>query len=286
MNWLIKSGRFVFAIAIAAIGVQHWLFFIFHWGSKPGYPWPVARLFWEVMALALPILVLGLMVRQMAHLAAGALAAIFLVRFLVVYVPQIAMNLRDPGPWTSGFEIAAMCGAFLVLTGTLSADRQRPVGLVRFRDHLVVPGRLLFASSLVVVAIQHFMYAHFVATLVPAWLPARLFWAYFVGGAFHGHCTEHHDQGPGTFGDNSAGNPVFPVCSNSSRAPSGRRPCTTVTSGSACWLRWPCAEAPGSLRDLWRMAGPDDNGPAQRDEFIGHGGFRLGYAGSSSLGDR
>jgi positive regulator of sigma E activity len=28
------------------------------------------------------------------------------------------------------------------------------------------------------------MYARFVATLVPAWIPARLFWAYFTGIAF------------------------------------------------------------------------------------------------------
>jgi uncharacterized membrane protein len=37
---------------------------------------------------------------------------------------------------------------------------------------------------LVVVGVQHFMYARFVATLVPAWIPWRLFWAYFVGTAF------------------------------------------------------------------------------------------------------
>jgi sorbitol-specific phosphotransferase system component IIBC len=31
---------------------------------------------------------------------------------------------------------------------------------------------------------QHLMYAKFVATLVPAWIPGQLFWAYFVGVAF------------------------------------------------------------------------------------------------------
>jgi uncharacterized membrane protein len=37
---------------------------------------------------------------------------------------------------------------------------------------------------MVVVGVQHIMYAHFVSTLVPAWIPARLFWACFVGAAF------------------------------------------------------------------------------------------------------
>jgi len=35
-----------------------------------------------------------------------------------------------------------------------------------------------------VFAVQHFIYAGFVATLVPAWIPERLFWAYFTGVAF------------------------------------------------------------------------------------------------------
>ena len=42
---------------------------------------------------------------------------------------------------------------------------------------------VLFAVPWLVFGIQHFMYADFVATLVPAYFPARLFWAYFTGTA-------------------------------------------------------------------------------------------------------
>jgi hypothetical protein len=45
-------------------------------------------------------------------------------------------------------------------------------------------GQSLYAVSLVIFGVQHFMYAHFVASLVPAWIPAHLFFAYFVGLAF------------------------------------------------------------------------------------------------------
>src|SRR5260370_33892265 len=45
-------------------------------------------------------------------------------------------------------------------------------------------GRIFVAISLVVFGIQHFIYGGFVATLVPAFMPGRLFWAYFVGVAF------------------------------------------------------------------------------------------------------
>ena len=43
--------------------------------------------------------------------------------------------------------------------------------------------QILFALPWIVFGIQHFMYAEFVATLVPAFMPFRLFWAYFTGTA-------------------------------------------------------------------------------------------------------
>src|SRR5438445_7166199 len=46
------------------------------------------------------------------------------------------------------------------------------------------PGRILVAISLIVFGIQHFMYGGFVAGLVHAFMPGRLFWAYFIGAAF------------------------------------------------------------------------------------------------------
>lgn len=45
-------------------------------------------------------------------------------------------------------------------------------------------GRVMFAAPLVVFAVQHFLYALFISTLVPAWMPGRLFLAYFTGAAF------------------------------------------------------------------------------------------------------
>jgi uncharacterized membrane protein YphA (DoxX/SURF4 family) len=51
---------------------------------------------------------------------------------------------------------------------------------------LVRIGRLLFALPLIIFGIQHFMYmyARYVATLVPSSIPGPLFWAVFVGIAF------------------------------------------------------------------------------------------------------
>jgi hypothetical protein len=48
---------------------------------------------------------------------------------------------------------------------------------------LIKFGRLCFGISLPVFAATHFIYADFVATLIPAWIPGRLFLAYFTGAA-------------------------------------------------------------------------------------------------------
>src|SRR5882724_7721294 len=42
-------------------------------------------------------------------------------------------------------------------------------------------GEFLLASLMVYSCIMHFKFAQFVAGIVPAWMPWRLFWAYFTG---------------------------------------------------------------------------------------------------------
>lgn len=43
--------------------------------------------------------------------------------------------------------------------------------------------RVAFAAVWLVIGAQHFMYVDFVAKLVPAFMPAKTFWAYFTGAA-------------------------------------------------------------------------------------------------------
>jgi hypothetical protein len=45
-------------------------------------------------------------------------------------------------------------------------------------------GCSLFALSLIVFGYQHYLYATFIATLIPAWIPGHLFWVYFTGAGF------------------------------------------------------------------------------------------------------
>src|SRR5580698_7169375 len=50
-------------------------------------------------------------------------------------------------------------------------------------EKLIACGGLFVAISLAVFGVEHFMFAQSLSQAVPVWMPARLFWAYFVGAA-------------------------------------------------------------------------------------------------------
>jgi len=49
---------------------------------------------------------------------------------------------------------------------------------------MVELGRFLFGISMIIFGIQHFLYAAYIATLIPSWIPGHLFFVYFTGCAF------------------------------------------------------------------------------------------------------
>jgi uncharacterized membrane protein YphA (DoxX/SURF4 family) len=134
----------------------------------PGPPWEPGRPLWAYLTAGVLIgTAVCIATGKKSRWSALLLAVLLLLRALLIYAPRLAAAPHDPRPWTSGFEILAMSGAALVLSGTL-----------------VALGRFLFAISLVVFGIQHFLYARFIATLIQSWMQAHLFFAYFVGMAF------------------------------------------------------------------------------------------------------
>jgi uncharacterized membrane protein len=54
----------------------------------------------------------------------------------------------------------------------------------RFTTRLIRSAPYFFSACLVVCAMLHFVYAGYIATLIPSWIPARLFLSYFIGVAF------------------------------------------------------------------------------------------------------
>lgn len=76
-------------------------------------------------------------------------------------------------PWFSG--LVFLIAGLVLVRGEFGAA----AGL----DKLIVPGRVFVASALAVFAAEHMVSAEFIKNMVPAWIPAHLFWAYFAGTA-------------------------------------------------------------------------------------------------------
>jgi hypothetical protein len=182
MEGLFKAGRILFAVAIAGFGVQCLLFATGARWPLPGPPWTQHNVFLAALAGAgLLLAALCLALLWQPRVAAGVLAAGILLRALILYLPKLLAHLRDPGPWTTSFELLAIGAAALVLASIFAPPDSS------FRSSLLGnTGRILFAASLIVFGVQHWMYARFVSMLVPAWIPFRLFWAYATGLAFFG----------------------------------------------------------------------------------------------------
>ncbi|HEY1262560.1 MAG TPA: hypothetical protein VGF06_03500 [Terriglobales bacterium] len=62
----------------------------------------------------------------------------------------------------------------------LRADWQKARGL----DKLILFGPIFYAAPLAAFGTEHFTLTRAIASLVPAWIPWHLFWAYFVGACF------------------------------------------------------------------------------------------------------
>lgn len=120
----LRLGRYFFGLAFAAFGVQHFVFGRTAGGLGP--PWVPGG---PLLALLFGVILLGagtaIFLGKETGLAATLLGAITFLYFLLLYVPRIVKEVHNPGPWTSGCEILAMCGCALVLASSLPREGQQ-----------------------------------------------------------------------------------------------------------------------------------------------------------------
>ena len=118
---LLKIGPYLYGAAMIAFGIQH--FIDTRNTTRVGPPWNLEQPLWPYLTGA-ALLTAGAAVvfGVKARLVATLLGAILFLFFLFVQIPRILVNLHDPGPWTSGFEILALCGTALLLATAMPRD--------------------------------------------------------------------------------------------------------------------------------------------------------------------
>ena len=136
-----------------------------------------------VIGLGLVLVLVGLSILTLkrADSASFLLGMLWLLVAFTLHLPDLVSNPRNANKWTVIFELVALSGGAFYLAGELGV---LPRNAISRRFNWIAIGRLLFTVSLIVFGILHFLYAAFIATLIPTWIPGRLFWAYFVGVGF------------------------------------------------------------------------------------------------------
>ena len=188
-KWLSPVGRSFYAVGLASIGLMHFFFKNFPWVIIPAFPaWLPLRVFWVFVAgtvlVAAGICILFNL--RGRHVAAWTGVGL-LVLVLIAHVPnQLAgKSAAVLGAWTNTLkELALAGGAWIAALSFGGKGTDLPAWL----EKALPLGRYFFAVMLVVFGVDHFLYPQFVASLVPGWVGAQMFWTYFAGTALIAGC--------------------------------------------------------------------------------------------------
>jgi len=143
-------------------------------------PWPawvLGRAFWPYgIGGALVIAGVALLFERTARRAALITGTVILLAAVLLALPTALTHPNWGGEWTSAGKAFVLGSGALVVAATLPKTGETPAPSL-----LVGTGRVCLSGFLVLCGIQHFLWAQFVITLVPAWIPGAWFWTYFAG---------------------------------------------------------------------------------------------------------
>jgi uncharacterized membrane protein YphA (DoxX/SURF4 family) len=184
IDTLARLGRFFFALSLVAFGIQNFVYKGFVTGLELTPEWIPGHTFWAYFMGA--VLLAGgvsIAIDKKAPLAAALLSILYFASLLLVRVPKIPL-MYDVSGRTVIFETLTICCGALVLAGTRRSGRTGFRALDNAVDRSAAPARILLGISMIVFGIDHFEVVRFIASLIPAWIPGALFWAWFTGFAF------------------------------------------------------------------------------------------------------
>lgn len=176
-------GRLFFAISIVAFGIQQLVTAGFVRLVPPVPEWIPWHSSWAYL-IGIVLIVAGLAIGtgRWARGAAAVVGALILLSILFLHLPLVATDPLVGFMWTNPFKALAMLGGVIILAGALpEEDAGRSSVIARLFKKSTPLGPLFLGGFLLLGGVQHFVYADFVARLVPAWIPGARFWVYFTG---------------------------------------------------------------------------------------------------------
>jgi uncharacterized membrane protein YphA (DoxX/SURF4 family) len=194
MEVLIKAARISYGIMIIGLSAQQ----IFYKAFRPVIlpPWhfssPGFAFFVYFVSAVLIIGGLVIIFDKQARLVSLILGSIFLLLFLFCQIPYELF--ADPyykslGEWTSPLKELVLSGGGFVVAGSFSvikADGSKESFVINLMEKIIPFSSVFMCITMICFGIDHFLYTEGVSTLVPAWIPGRMFWTYFAAVALIG----------------------------------------------------------------------------------------------------
>jgi uncharacterized membrane protein YphA (DoxX/SURF4 family) len=173
------TGKYIFAVALAGIAIVQ-----FATAAMPSalMPLPETMPGKTILAYASGLVFLAaacaVIINKRAALLLSIAGIVFLLLLLYPHLPKLLSNLYNAGEWVVFLEtLAFVCGCFM-LANKIDTGRHPALNTT------AIVCRYLFALVLMVFGIQHIMYEKFIITIIPGWMPLKLFWARVVTVAF------------------------------------------------------------------------------------------------------
>lgn len=194
MEKLIKIGRAFYGIGVVALGIHQII--IKNFRSEILSPFPawahdnvIFPILTGIVLIFAGIIISGLFKiksidtkKVCLYLGFGFLAAI-----IISHLPYIIMLSADKTPdfqvWINALEELTYSGGAFVMAGSFTQNRSTgdEKNFTSLLEKLIPCGRVFYSILMILFGLSHFAFAYFIATMVPKWLPAPMFWTYFFG---------------------------------------------------------------------------------------------------------
>jgi uncharacterized membrane protein YphA (DoxX/SURF4 family) len=172
---MLKVGWIALALSMLGLGLLGFVTGDFALNWQPVPQWVPGR---TALAYVTAVLFLalgaGLLVERYKHSFAIASASAFFVWAVLLHGPGVIKDPLSILPWLGFTERLEVAAGALVLAASQVPGTQ-------FADRAMLVGRLAFGACLPIFGLSHWAYAQFTADMIPVFIPAHLFWAYFTG---------------------------------------------------------------------------------------------------------
>jgi hypothetical protein len=185
MNKFSEVGIYLYGVAMAAFGIIELIirnFLLSEMQVPDGMPLRGGLMI--LSSLVFLFAAVAIFLRFRRQLALLMVAGMYLLIFVGVHLPALISHINSGNDWAVTFEGFMIGSGAIIIAAQLPDDPGLGPRWQRIIQVGSVVGHYLFASALLLFAIQHIIYFDYIVTLIPAWMPVKVGLAYLVVAAY------------------------------------------------------------------------------------------------------